>query len=131
MAAKKIFQRSNCVHIDHYPVAANTTIYHGDIVGVNASGYLSTAPTYLLGTAMETITAVAAGDKKCRIGMGLFGYTNGTSGDLLGIGDIGDTVYLISGNTVGKTDGGTGRLPVGKLVNIDDGGAIVTVKVGI
>lgn len=131
MAAKKIFQRSNWGHIDYYPVAANTTVYHGDIVGVNASGYLSTSPTYILGTAMETVSVVSAGEKKCRVGMGLFGYTNGTAGDALGAGDIGDTVYLISGNTVGKTDGGTGRLPVGKLVNVDDGGAIVTIKVGI
>lgn len=131
MAAKKIESRSNFGHIDHYPLAANTTIEHGNIVGVNASGYLSATPTLILGVAMETVSAVSAGEKKCRVGMGLYGLTNGTGADLLGIGDVGDTVYFISGNTVGKTDGGGTRLSVGKLVNVDAGGATVTVKVGI
>ena len=126
----KVVRHGNNNFIIDYPLAASTTITHGYIVGVNAAGYLSGAPTLLLGVATETKTSIGIGDVKVKVESGYLGFQNGTNADALTIGDIGDPVYLISGNTVGKTNGGGTRLAAGTLVNIEQSGLLV-VKIGI
>lgn len=113
------------------PQKSNTNIYAG-IVAVTRGGYLIDPMAAVQSTDVvwgmingeqdgspHVVTPMAGGavDGTHQLGIdkGVFYLTPGTSSDALTQADVGSTVYLIDGLTVGKTDGGSARPPAGKL----------------
>ena len=130
------------------PVQSAVSLYIGQ-VAVTRAGYLIQPDTAVQSTdicwgivnglvdSQETVSSpiaggTAAGLHIAGIDTGTFFLTPGTSSDALTQADVGATVYLIDGNTAGKTDGGAARPPVGKLAAIGEGpySGLVAVTIG-
>jgi hypothetical protein len=119
------------VHLDALPLAANTKIYAGAIVAVNAAGYAVPASTSTTikaaGRAEETIdnTGGAAGDKKIWIRRGVHLYSNSGGGDAITIAERYTPCYLVDDQTVAKTDGTATRSIAGTIVDVEPAGVWV------
>lgn len=100
---------------------STTTCWMGSLVATTAAG--------LLVPASDTAGLVVKGraDKrglsgeKINVREGVFGWANGTSGELLAQTEIGETVFVVDDQTVGKV-GGTNNIKAGTLLQIDDDG---------
>lgn len=130
------------------PIESSVSLYIGQ-VAVTRAGYLIQPDTAVQSTdivwgmlngqldSQETVSSPMAGGTTAGlhiagIDTGSFYLTPGTSGDALVQSDIGATVYLIDGNTVGKTSNGNTRPVAGTLENIGSGPytGLVAVKLG-
>jgi hypothetical protein len=108
-------------------------IYAGGFVfndaGVGRGG-TPTATTPVLGVATAEVNNTGA-DNAVNVTADreqAYPFNNGTSGDLLAAADIGNDVYAVDDNTVGKTSGTNTRPIAGKLVAIDAYGCWVQLK---
>lgn len=100
---------------------STTTCYMGALVATTAAG--------LLVPASDTAGLVVRGraDKRglsgetINVREGVFGWANGTSGEALSQTEIGEVVFVVDDQTVGKV-GGTNNIKAGVLLEIDDDG---------
>ena len=87
------------------PMAAATTIYAGNMVCVNTSGYavsgsLNTANYLMMGVATQTVVnAGSAGAKSIRLERGLFKFDN-SSAAAVDVDDIGKPVFIEDNHTL-------------------------------
>ena len=113
------------------PVAANTVIFGGSLVAVNASGYLvpgavATTLTYL-GRAEGYVSnnPGANGAKSVNVRRRkMFKWKNYAS-DLVVQADLGKTCYIYDDETVAKTNGSATRSAAGTVLAIDSDGVWV------
>jgi hypothetical protein len=118
------------------PVAAATTIFAGSLVSVldNATGAVpgGTANSgRAVGVATETVVnSGAAGVERIELEHGCFRFGNSSSGDAIGIEDIGKPCYLVDDDTVALTDDGGAREIAGAIVDVDAQGVWVEVGPG-
>lgn len=130
------------------PQKSNTNIYAGT-VAVTRGGYLIDPMTSVQSTdvvwgmingeqdgAPHIVAPMAGGTvdgtHQLDFDTGSFYLLPGTAGDALAQADVGSTVYLIDGITVGKTDGGAARPKAGVLEAIGSGqyAGFVAVRLG-
>ena len=113
------------------PIAANTVIFGGSLVAVNASGYLvpgavATTLTYL-GRAEGYVSnnPGANGAKSVNVRRRkMFKWKNYAS-DLVVQADLGKTCYIYDDETVAKTNGSATRSAAGTVLAIDSDGVWV------
>lgn len=119
-----------------YKAAASQTFYHGALVALNASGYLvpasSTAGLRVVGIAdlqgqPNVVSSATLGATVISVLTGIFPFACGTSTDALTIADLGNQVYALDDQTVGRLPG-SGRAPAGQLIKVD--GANFYVAIG-
>lgn len=116
------------------PMAANTTIFKGALVMLDAAGNATkgaaAAGQIARGVAKETKTnGAVAGVEKIATEAGTFRFANSAAGDLIARAEIGDDCYIVDDQTVAKTNGGATRSIAGKIIDVDASG--VWVAVGI
>jgi len=111
-----------------YLIQPDTAVQSTDKVWGVLNGIVDTAPT----TASPIAGGTTAGLHFLGIDTGSFYFTPGTSSDALTQADVGSVVYVIDGNTVGKTDGGSARPVAGILEKLGTGNqaGLVAVLVG-
>ena len=115
------------------PVKANTKIYAGSLVVVDA-GYAAPGRTAVgliaIGRAEETVdnTGGAAGDKRVNVRRGAFKYKNSAAGDAIAQADALKDVYIVDDETVAKTDGAGTRSVAGKVLLVEADGVTVEIK---
>lgn len=97
-----------------YLIQPDTSVQSTDIVWGMINGQLDSQHAISSPMAGGTV----AGLHIAGIDTGTFYLSIGTNSDALTQADVGATVYLIDGNTVGKTDGGAARPVAGKLASI-------------
>jgi hypothetical protein len=117
------------------------TFYAFAMVAVGGSdGYLKpndgTAGDKIRGVAElknhpSVVTTGSDGATSIDVESGIFPFLIGTSGDVVAQGDIGNIVYGIDDQTIGKTDGGTQRPRAGELVDIETIGGVTYAWVAI
>ncbi|HTF96506.1 MAG TPA: hypothetical protein VL995_10260 [Cellvibrio sp.] len=131
-ADRQIKRRDGVNYSD--PVAANTRIFLGALVVLNAAGNAApgSAATGLKarGVALDQVDNLtgAAGDKRVETRTGVFPFKNSSSADLIARADIGADCYIVDDETVAKTSASNTRSIAGKIVDIDSAG--VWVKIG-
>jgi hypothetical protein len=115
-----------------FPVAADTKIYAGALVCLNAAG--AATP----GAVATTLTAVgraeaqadntggAAGDITVNVRKGTFRYANSAAADEIGPEDIGKTAYVVDDETVALTNGTNTRSAAGTIYDVDAQGVWIT-----
>ncbi|MDE0901209.1 MAG: hypothetical protein OSA41_05785 [Erythrobacter sp.] len=115
-----------------FPVAADTKIFAGALVCLNAAG--DATP----GAVATTLTAVgraeaqadntggAAGDLSVDVRKGTFRYANSAAADEIGREDIGKTAYVVDDETVALTDGTGTRSAAGTIYDVDAQGVWIT-----
>lgn len=121
-------------HLRKVPVKANTVIYAGAAVVIDA-GYLAPARTATgllsAGVAQKTFnnTGGAAGAiiGECRVGV--FGFANSGGGDLIAQADVGKVCYFVDDQTVALTDGTGTRSAAGRIQQLEGGQVFVQVGV--
>jgi hypothetical protein len=120
-----------------YPVEANTKIYLGSIVALNAAGNAVPAATSTTlkvigraeakhrGTAGENAdnTGGAAGAISVVARRGVFLYANDGS-DAVAAGDVGKVCFVVDDNTVAKSNGTGSRSAAGRVVALDPAGGV-------
>jgi hypothetical protein len=111
--------------IRQFDVAADTKIYAGALVCLNAAG--AAVP----GAVATTLTAVgraeapadntggAAGDKRVDVRKGIFRFNNSAAADEIGAEDIGATAYVVDDETVALTNGTNTRSAAGTIYDVD------------
>lgn len=115
------------------PVAANTRIYAGALVAVNAMGYAVPGSTATdlkaAGRAEEQVdnTGGADGAKRIEIRRGVFLFKNDAVDPVDGIHVLGDC-YIVDDETVAATDGTGTRSIAGKVLEIDPSGVWVDIR---
>lgn len=118
----------------YLPIAANTVIYAGAIVCVNASGLavpgaVSTT-LRVAGRCEEQVlnNPGAAGSATAppwvKVRPGIFFFNSGTAGDAIVEANVGFYCYVIDDNTVGLTTGGATRSIAGVIYTINPNGQI-------
>lgn len=113
------------------PVAANAVIQQGGQVQINAAGYAvpasATVANVTIGMAKAKVdnTGGANGAVNVDVDRGVFRFGNSTSTDLIGLTQIGSTVYVVDDQTVAKTNGGGTRPAAGKCFDVDASGVWV------
>lgn len=113
------------------PVAADTIIYQGAMVAINASGYAvpaSTATTLkIVGRAEETADNRngAAGAINVTTKRGVFRYGNSASTDAIARKDAESTCYAVDDQTVALTNGTNTRSAAGIIHDVDAQGVWV------
>lgn len=112
------------------PVKANTKIYAGSLVVVDA-GYAAPGRTAtglkVVGRAKTTVdnTGGAAGDKTIEVERGVFKWANSAAGDLIAQADVLNSCFIVDDQTVAKTDGTGTRSAAGTIVQVDSDGVWV------
>ena len=116
------------------PAKSGKTFYDGALVAVGVSdGYLKpndgTPGDKIVGIVDlkqygSVATSGSDGVTLIDVYDGIFPFFIGSSGDALAQADVGNFVYAIDDQTVGKTDGGTGRPRVGQLISIESIGGV-------
>lgn len=106
-------------------VAAGERFFNGSLVANDASGYAarpSATTDRILGVCWEAVdnTNGLDGAERVKFRRGIFPFASGTSADALTQADIGNDVYAIDDQTVGKTSGTSTRAIVGELIMIED-----------
>jgi len=114
------------------PVEANSKIWGGGIVVVNANGNAVKGAATQNGLRAAGIAEDPADNSSGAAGAitvstlrGCFRLANGTAADLLARADIGATCYVIDDQTVGKTNGSTTRATAGIVRDVDADGVWV------
>lgn len=107
------------------PVAANTTLYAGTMLAVNAAGQLvppgTAGAVRVVGYAQTNSTGLATHPAW----LGVSGpWVNGSGADQVTAADVGATVYAVDNQTIAKTDTG-GRLAAGTVWSVDADGVWV------
>ncbi len=119
------------------PVKASTTIPRTGIVCLDATGYAVNATAALnlivVGMALETVdnSAGSSGDKTVECEAGVFAFKNSAAGDAIGVTERFKDVYLVSNDTVAKTDGSGTRSRAGKVQKIEGGLVYVAIGAGV
>lgn len=132
-ADRNTVERTGQVYSD--PVAANTKIFAGTIVCLNAAGNAIPGATavglVVRGRANGVVdnSAGIAGAVRVDSTPGVFPFANSAAGDAITRAEIGDDAYLVDDQTVAKTNGGATRSIAGKIVDVDAKG--VWVRIGI
>lgn len=113
------------------PVAADTTLFPGALVMVNAAGFLVAGQTAtgLIGVGRsENLVDNAGGSNgavTCDYKPGIFRFNNSASTDEITAADIGNPCYAVDDQTVAKTDGSAARSPAGVVDHVDANGVWV------
>lgn len=120
----------------HLPVAANTRIFAGSLVALNATGYLvpvtnTASPSTLrvIGRAAEHVdnrTAVGPGlngSLSCLVEYGVFQWANLAGG--ITLADLGATAYAQDDQTVAVDSDSGNRPGAGRIVDVDEAGVWV------
>ena len=111
-------------------VNTGATIYAGTLLTrLAASGNIVPAGTASAGVAVGVAEESVVGDgiKTVEYSRGCYQFKNSASGDLIGLGDIGNTCYVVDNDTVAKTDNSAARKAAGKIIDVDAGGVWVEV----
>lgn len=115
-----------------FGLAADAVIYAGALVVVDA-GYALAGSTdtglVCVGVAKQAVdnTDGANGAVKVEVERGVFRFANSSSGDLIAVGDIGATCYIVDDQTVAKTNGSSSRSAAGKVFDVDAQGVWVEI----
>lgn len=118
------------------PVAADTKIYGGALVCLDANGRAVPGDEddglRALGVAdaLADNTGGAAGDIYVRVRSGIFGFVNSADADAVTVADVGETCYVVDDQTIAKTSAGGTRSPAGSVKMIDATG-MVYVAIGL
>lgn len=113
------------------PVAANTKIYAGAMVAVNASSLAvpGAVSTTLRGVGVATEqadnTGGAASAINVKVRRGVWRMANSSAGDLIALKDIGANCYMVDDQTVALTNGGSTRSIAGVIRDVDTAGVWV------
>lgn len=120
-----------------FPVAANTRIYKGVMVGIDSSGNLvdgaAAAAVFIVGKAAQDIDNTTgnqsgfsglAGGATCNVAQGVFQWNNSASTDLIANANVGQPCYVADNQTVALTGAGV-RLFAGIITNVDTNGVWV------
>lgn len=115
------------------PVAAETTIYAGALVVLDAAG--DAAPGHVdtglvaRGVAQATVDngEGGAGDLRVESERGVFRFHNSADADEIDRTHIGATAYIVDDQTVAATDGTSTRSPAGTIIDVDDQGVWVEI----
>ena len=116
------------------PVAANTRIFGGALVAINAAGLAVPGSTALglkcAGVAEQRAdnTGGAAGAIRVRLNRQPHAFTNSTAADAITLADVGSDCYLVDDQTVAKTDGGGTRSRAGTVYDVDAEGVWVAFR---
>ena len=132
LAAKRYGNSARPALIPLIPVAADTKIFAGALVGINSSG--NALPAGASGVARIVGVAIAqadntggsAGDVKVRVERGAFLFTPDGSAPPRAQ-EVGATVYAVDDQTVTRSSSGT--IAVGTFLGFEDTLAIVQVGV--
>lgn len=116
------------------PVAANTKIYAGTIVCLDAAGNAIPGAVavglIVRGRANEQAdnSTGIAGALSVESHRGVFKFANSAAGDLITRAEIGDDCYIVDDSTVAKTNpGGNTRSVAGKITDVDATGVFVRI----
>lgn len=117
-----------------YPVAANVTCYAGAIACLDAAGNATpgaTATTLIaVGRFAERVTnGATAAAVNVIVEPGVYRFNNSAAADLITKAEIGDNCFIVTDQTVAKTNGTNTRSIAGKIVDVDAQG--VWVRIGI
>ena len=108
------------------------TVYKGGLVQITTAGLASRAgaanPKFVLGRALETYVAAAAG-QTVRVEAGTFLWDN-LGGDPLLVADIGTPCYVTDDQTVHQTDGGA-DLIAGTVIDVTSEGVYVETRMPV
>ena len=113
------------------PVAADTNIFAGALVVLNAAGDAAPGSTATGLTARGVAAATAdntggaAGDIAADVRKGVFRFNNSAGADEITRAEIGDDCYIVDDETVAKTDGSSSRSVAGEIVDVDGIGVFV------
>ena len=105
-------------------------IYAGTLLTrLTANGNIVPAGTANAGVAVGVAEESVTGDgvKTVEYRRGTFQFKNSASGDLIGLGDVGNTCYVVDNDTVAKTDNSAARKAAGKIIDVDASGVWVEV----
>lgn len=114
------------------PVAANTRIYGGSMVAINAAGFAvsgATSTTLKAAGVAECRadnSTGAAGDIRVRLRKGAHRFGNSAAADAIALADIGSVCYMVDDQTVAKTNGTNTRSAAGTVFDVDADGVWVT-----
>ena len=114
-----------------FPVKANTTIFAGALVALNAGLAVpasATAGLVVVGRAEGAASTAGAGDGAATIttARGVFAFEN-QANDLVARTDIGQSCYVVDDCTVAKTDNNGARPVAGRVFDVDDAGVWVEI----
>lgn len=115
------------------PVAANTRIFAGALMCLDASGNAVPGATatdlVARGRADEHIdnTDGAAGDQRIRSSRGVFCFDNSAGADEITRAHIGSDAYIVDDHTVAATDGTGTRSIAGRVDDVDAAGVWVAI----
>ena len=116
-------------------VAAGAQIREGQMVALNAGGFLVSATdasaAFLVGQANQIALNVNGTNGEETIAVkrdGAFLFGNSAGADEIKPTRLFEDCYLVNGDTVAATDGGTGRIIAGKVIEISDEGVWVEVN---
>ncbi len=113
------------------PVEANTTIYAGAMVAVNAAGNAvpaaDAAGLTVIGRAEAQVdnTGGAAGALTIQVRRGVFQFANSTASALTAA-DVGQVAHVADDATVAKTT--TNSIVAGKVLGVEAGGVWVEIR---
>lgn len=115
-------------------VAADTRIFEGALVCLNAAGTATKGATALnliaAGIAVSEAdnTGGSAGDVTVEIRKGIFRFANSAAADAITAAEIGDTAYVVDDQTVAKTNGGGTRSAAGTIFDVDAQGVWIDLR---
>lgn len=115
-------------------VAADTRIFEGALVCLNAAGTATKGATALnliaagVAVADADNTGGAAGDVTVQIRKGIFRFANSAAGDAITAAEIGDAAYVVDDQTVAKTNGGGTRSAAGTIFDVDAQGVWIDLR---
>lgn len=110
------------------PVAANTRIFTGALVAINAAGLAvpgSTSATLKgAGSALTFAdnTLGTAGAIRVRVDKRPARFANSAAADAITLADLGGDCFIVDDQTVAKTNGGNTRSRAGKVFDVDADG---------
>lgn len=113
------------------PVKANTKIFAGTVVVLDAAGNAQPAAAavglVVRGLAMEIVdnTGGVAGAQMVESRPGTYRLANSAAADAITRAEIGDDCFLVDDQTVAKTNGGATRSVAGKIMDVDSVGVWV------
>jgi hypothetical protein len=121
-----------------FPVAEETVIFQGAMVGIDADNDglavpISESSTLeCVGVAIRQAdnSSGSDGDIQVATEIGIWPMKNSETTDELTLADVGSVVYGVDDQTVAKTDDGGSRPPVGTLWNMDKKTGMPLVKFG-
>jgi hypothetical protein len=131
-------ERSHYLVSEEQDLKTNVIFFHGQMVCLDASGYLIPAITsatlkrfgrlnlsFFGPQGKLDMTGLASGSQKGKIEFGIFRWNNSTSGDLIAVADRGNTCFAVDDNTVAKTSNSSARSVAGIILDVDSSGVWV------